>query len=123
MRYIETSGNMSEAVVHNGLIYLSGQIAEDLDDDFTAQCESVFNVVDNLLKRCGSGKDRLLSVTIFLKDMGCYDVFNACWRSWLGKTTPPSRTCLQAGLVLPDALVELTVVAAVNMSVGQGDDR
>jgi len=52
---------MSEAVVHNGTIYLAGQVAEDPSQDVAGQTRQILEAIDRLLGECGSDKTRILS--------------------------------------------------------------
>ena len=60
---------MSEAVVHNGTIYLAGQVAEDPSQDVAGQTRQILAAIDRLLAECGSDKTRILSAQIFLADI------------------------------------------------------
>ena len=66
----ETGARMSRAVVHNGTVYLCGQVAEDRSADITGQTETMLAKVDKLLESVGSRRDRILSATIYRETLG-----------------------------------------------------
>jgi enamine deaminase RidA (YjgF/YER057c/UK114 family) len=70
--------------------------------------------VDALLAQAGSGRDRILSATIYLRDMKDFAAMNAVWDRWVPKGHAPARACVEARLARPELLVEVSVVAARN---------
>src|SRR6185369_17128520 len=70
---------LSEIVVHNGTVYLAGEVPDDTSRDITAQTEEVLGKIDRLLKQVGTDKSRLISAQIFLRDMGDFAGMNAAW--------------------------------------------
>jgi|GEM_PF-2073 len=104
----------SGAVVHNGTVYLKGYLAEeDLTADITVQTQKTLEQIEQRLLAAGSNKERILSATVYLKNMSDYDALNAVWDNWLIMGTAPGRTCVQASLCDDRALVEITVTAAI----------
>lgn len=109
---LHTKSRYSEIVVHNGTVYLAGQLADDLGGDIAAQTAETLAAIDRLLAEAGSDKAHLLSTTIYLQDMADYAAMNALWDAWLVPGTAPARTCVKAELYDPRVRVEMTVVAA-----------
>jgi len=103
---------MSEAVIHGGVVYLAGQVAADPAQDITGQTRQVLDAVDQLLAEGGSDKTRILSATIFLKDIADFAAMNAVWDAWVPQGHTPARATVQAALATPKYLVEVKVVAA-----------
>ena len=66
---LHVGARLSEAAIHNGTVYLAGQIAEDTDQDITGQTREVLGHIDRLLVEAGSDKTQLLSVQIYISDM------------------------------------------------------
>ncbi|MBJ7546771.1 RidA family protein, partial [Pseudomonas sp. OA3] len=58
-------------------------------------------------------KSKILSLTIFLKDMADYDGLNAEYDAWVADGHAPARACVEAKMYKPEVLVEMCVVAAV----------
>jgi len=108
----ETGARMSRAVVHNGTLYLCGQVAEDRSADITGQTETMLAKVDKLLESVGSRRDRILSATIYIRDMKDFAAMNAVWDAWVPEGQAPARACVEARMASPDLLVEISVIAA-----------
>lgn len=105
---------LSEIAIHNGTIYLAGQIAEDTDQDITGQTREVLGHIDRLLEEAGSDKTQLLSVQIYLSDMVHFPAMNAAWDGWVAEGHTPPRATVEAKLANPACLVEVVVIAAVS---------
>lgn len=103
---------LCEMVVHNGTIYLAGQIADDADADISGQTRDVLASIDALLARAGSDKSRLLFAQIFLADLADFAAMNAVWETWVVPGQPPARATVQAALADPRWKVEIVVTAA-----------
>ena len=102
----------SEVVIHNGTIYLAGQLADEFDGDIHEQTRQTLANIDRLLAEAGSDKAHILSLTIYLKDMADYAAMNAVWDAWVAEGAAPGRACVEAKLYDPRVLVEMLVVAA-----------
>ncbi|MCE9786583.1 RidA family protein [Shewanella chilikensis] len=110
---IDTNPRMSSIVIHNNTVYLCGQVAKDKFADIQQQTRTMLEEVDELLKRAGSSRERILSATIYLKQMSDYDAMNAIWDAWLPAGHAPARACLEAAIAEPEYLVEISVIAAI----------
>ena len=103
----------SEVVIHNGTVYLAGQLADDYSGDIRQQTRETLANIDRMLAEAGSDKGKILSVTIYLKDMAVhYDGLNAEYDAWVADGHAPARACVEAKMYKPEVLVEMTVVAA-----------
>ena len=88
---LDASARYSEAVVHNGVAYLAGQVAaDDALLDCASQTASVLAQVDAMLARCGSDKSRLLSATVYLTSLDHYAAMNEVWAAWLPAGCAPA---------------------------------
>lgn len=110
---IDAGPRMSEASIHDGIVYLAGQVAEDAKADITEQTREVLASIDALLAQTGSDKSKILRAQIFLADIGQFAGMNAAWDAWVDKTSPPSRATVEAKLANPDWKVEIVVTAAI----------
>ena len=108
----ETSQRMSRIVIHQDTIYLCGQVAADASKDIAEQTQTMLNKVDELLTQAGSGRERILSATIYLKDMADFAAMNAIWDAWVPEGHAPARACVEAAMARPELLVEISVIAA-----------
>jgi len=103
----------SEASVHNGTVYLTGQVADDATQDISGQTAQVLAAIDRLLADAGSDKKKILMAQIFLADMADYAGMNATWDAWVAPGALPSRATVQACLAKPEWRVEVVVTAAI----------
>jgi len=102
----------SEIVIHNGTVHLAGQLADDYDGDIREQTRQTLANIDRYLPEAGSDKTKILSVTIYLKDMADYAGLNEVYDAWVAEGPAPARACVEAKLYDPRVLVEMMVVAA-----------
>jgi enamine deaminase RidA (YjgF/YER057c/UK114 family) len=107
-----TTARWSEACVFNGLVFLSGQLADDCSQPFDSQITQTLAAIEHALSLAGSDKSRLLQVTIFMKDLANMAHLNAVWDAWVPPGCAPGRATVQASMVNPKCLVEMTVIAA-----------
>lgn len=108
-----TNRRMSLVVTHGDTVYLAGRTPEDLSPDITAQTKSVLNIIDGLLADAGTDKSRLLTAQIWLKHVEKdFETMNAIWEAWLPEGCAPARATVQSDLSIPEALIEIMVVAA-----------
>jgi 2-iminobutanoate/2-iminopropanoate deaminase len=109
-------GPYSQAIKANGLIFTSGQIAFDpatnqiIQGDVAAQTERVLKNLEAILKAAGSGLERVVRTTVFLKNMGDFAAMNEVYgRFW--KSAPPARSTVEVARLPRDVAVEIDVIA------------
>ena len=102
---------LSDATEYNGIIYTAGQVAENLNAGMKAQTEDVLRQIDTLLTRCGSGKSRILSATVYITDMALKPEMDEAWMAWVDQSRPPARATVEARLGA-NVLVEIMITAA-----------
>jgi len=110
---IEAGPRMSEASVHNGIVYLAGQVPEDTSVGIEGQTQQVLAAIDALLAQAGSDKTRILRAQIFLADIGDFAGMNRAWDAWVVPGKAPSRATIEARLAKPEWKVEIVVTAAI----------
>lgn len=103
---------MSEVAIHNGVVYLAGQVARDPSQDVAGQTAQVLAAIDSLLAEAGSDKTQILQATIFLKTIADFPAMNSVWDKWVVAGHTPPRATVEASLATPDYLVEVKVIAA-----------
>lgn len=114
IRRIESSKRMSQAVIHNGVVYLSGTTASSTADDITTQTREVLEHIDARLAQAGTDKSKLLTAQIWLRDIDRdFAGMNAVWEGWLDANGVPTRATGESHLASPGILVEIIVSAAV----------
>jgi len=104
---------MSEMAVHNGTVYLAGQIADYASADISGQTRQVLAAIDALLARAGSDKSKILRAEIFLADLADFAAMNSVWEAWVVAGQTPPRATVQAALARPDWKIEIVVTAAL----------
>ncbi|MFT5593461.1 MAG: enamine deaminase RidA (YjgF/YER057c/UK114 family) [Oceanicoccus sp.] len=109
---LETGQRMSRIVKHNGTVYLCGQVAADASKDIIEQTQTMLDKVEALLEQAGSGKEHMLSATIYIRDMKDFAPMNTVWDAWLPHGHAPARACVEARMARPELLVEISVIAA-----------
>lgn len=111
-------GPYSQAVVHNGIAYLSGQIPLDpttnqlVEGDIAAQTERVLQNLKAVLEACGASLKSVLKTTVYLKDMGDFPKMNEVYGRYFAEN-PPARATVQAARLPRDVSVEIDAIAAI----------
>ena len=106
---------MSKIVIHNGVVYTSGQTAGDAGDCVKAQTRATLDKVDALLKEAGTSKSHALSATIWLKDINRdFAAMNEVWNEWVDPENKPVRATVEAAMAREILLVEIQVTAALD---------
>jgi enamine deaminase RidA (YjgF/YER057c/UK114 family) len=103
---------LSEAAIHNGTVYLAGQVPDDTSLDIAGQTREVLGHVERLLREAGSDKSRILSAQIYIADLADFPGMNAVWDEWVVPGHTPPRATVEAKLANPAWRVEVVVVAA-----------
>src|SRR5918993_1991356 len=104
---------LSGAVVHGGMVWLAGQVADDSSLDVEGQTADILRQIDALLQQAGTDKQRLLSATVVLADIADAPAMNRAWDRWLDPVAKPARMTVGAPLVDPSWRVGITGVAAL----------
>ncbi len=105
----------SPAVKAERFIYLSGAIAMDdagsfAGGDVTSQTRRVLDNSARLLKAADSRLENAVSVTVYLRRASEFPAVNEVYRTYW-TNDPPARTTVIANLALPEALVEISIIA------------
>jgi 2-iminobutanoate/2-iminopropanoate deaminase len=110
-------GPYSQAVVHDGLVYVAGQVSLEpetgrvIGETIEEQTEQVLRNLEAILRAAASGLDRVLRVTVFLARMDEFPRFNRVYEQMLGDARP-ARTTVQAGGLPLGLKVEVDAIAA-----------
>jgi len=112
----EPIGPYSQAVVSNGFLFLSGQIAikpgeTTLTGETTVeQAAVIFDNIDAILEEAGVTKENLVKVEILMADMTDFKAVNEVYGKWLGESRPVRAAYQPAKLPL-GAKIEIIVTA------------
>lgn len=108
----ETGPRMSQANIHNGVVYLAGQVGDGAT--VAEQTRAILAEIDRLLALSNSSKERILTAQIRLADMADFADMNAAWDAWVPQGNTPARAAGEARLAAPKYRVEIIVTAAQN---------
>jgi 2-iminobutanoate/2-iminopropanoate deaminase len=113
-------GPYSQAVVHNGIAYLSGQIPLDpmtgqlVEGDITSQTTRVLENLKAVLEACGSSLDWVVKTTVYIQDMGEFAKMNEVYGKYFAQD-PPARSTVEAARLPRDVLVEIDAIAVTSL--------
>jgi len=110
---ISPGPRMSGAVVHGGTVYLAGHVSGDRSEGVRGQTRTILERVEQRLAEAGTDKSKILSVQVWLADIGTFEEMNEIYDQWVDPANPPARATVEARLASPDYLVEIAVIAAV----------
>jgi enamine deaminase RidA (YjgF/YER057c/UK114 family) len=104
---------LSMATIHGGLVYLAGQVPDDLSVGLEAQAAQVLAKIDALLEQAGTDKSNILTATVWLPNIADFAAFNTVWDAWVPAGATPARACVEARLANPSIRVEIAAIAAI----------
>jgi len=113
----EAIGPYSQAIVINGLVFTSGQIAiNPVTNNIEAvtveeQTEQVMQNLKAILEEAGTSLEKTVKTTCYLSDMNDFAAFNTIYGKYF--TGKPARSCVAVKQLPKDALVEVEVIAAL----------
>lgn len=115
--------DLCQAVVANGVVYLRGQIGQDLDTresvgvgDVEAQAERAMANIKMLLEEAGSSLADIVKVTVYLIDPRYREPVYRTMGKWLRGVHPVSTGLVVSALARPEWLVEIDATAVVSNS-------
>ncbi len=109
----------SQAVISNGLLFASGQIAIDptngqmQQESIEAETHQVMRNVQSLLAAANLTWNEVVKCSIFLTNMDDYAVVNEIYAQYFERSTAPARECVEVRRLPRGARVEMSVIAAV----------
>jgi len=124
MKFVQTDkapsaiGPYSQAVVANGMVYTSGQIALTpegvmLESDVVIQTKQVLKNLKAVLEEAGSSMNQVVKTTIFIDSMDDFVIINEIYEEAFG-SHKPARTTVAVKTLPKNALVEIDAVALVD---------
>ncbi|HEY6969862.1 MAG TPA: RidA family protein [Candidatus Angelobacter sp.] len=109
-------GPYSQAIRANGFIFVSGQVAFDpstgnlISGGIEQQTEQVMKNLSSILQAAGSGWDKVVKTTVFLKNMSEFGQMNEVYGKFC-KNAPPARSTVEVARLPRDVSVEIDVIA------------
>jgi 2-iminobutanoate/2-iminopropanoate deaminase len=107
---------ITSLIVHNGLIYISGQGANDAGTvqgaDIETHTTKVMNNVKKLVEAGGGTMDTILQLTVYLANLADYDGMNKVFKTYFPHGGP-ARTTISVAGVPGHSLLEINCIAAV----------
>jgi 2-iminobutanoate/2-iminopropanoate deaminase len=110
-------GHYSQAVVHNGLVFVSGQLAIDPQTgekklgSIEEQTEQVLKNVSEILKAANSDLGLVLKMTVYVSDINLWSAVNAVYSRVMGEHRP-ARAVVPTGELHYGFLIEVEAIAA-----------
>lgn len=110
------TGGIAPVVVHNGLIYVAGQGANEHQEqatlDITTHVQRAMDNVKKLVEAGGGDMDHVLQLTVYLATLEFYEAMNKAYRPYFPNRGPARCTVSVAGIP-GRSLVEISCIAAV----------
>ena len=109
-------GPYSQAIRSGDFLFCSGQIPLDpksgqmVSDDIAAQTRRVLDNISGVLKSEGLSLGNVLKTTIFLTDLGNFQIVNEIYGSYFS-SEPPARSTVQVSALPKGAKIEIEVIA------------
>ena len=125
MQSIETrnaptaAGHYSQAIVHNGLVYVAGQLpikpgtTDRIVGNIEEQTEQTLRNVEAILQAAGSALDRVLQMTIYVSDIELWSGVNAAYARVMG-AHKPARAVVPVKDLHYGYQIEIQVIAATS---------
>lgn len=108
----------SQAIRWGDLLFVSGQVSINLatmaviGEDFDTQARAALDRLIAVLRAAGTEPENILRLECFLTDATDFDSWNTVFAEYF-PSSPPARTTLIAGFVLPEVLIEVQSIAGI----------
>jgi 2-iminobutanoate/2-iminopropanoate deaminase len=109
-------GPYSQAIKANGFVFVSGQLPIDpvtqqvITGHAGAQTDRVLRNLSEILKAAGSGLEKVVRASVFLKDMNDFNAMNEVYGRYFN-AAPPARSTVEVSRLPKDVMVEIDVIA------------
>jgi enamine deaminase RidA (YjgF/YER057c/UK114 family) len=112
--------DLCQAVVANGVVYIRGQVAQDLDTgenvgvgDLQAQTDKAMSNIKLLLQEAGGTLEDIVKVVVYLTDIRFREPVYRAMGTWLKGVYPVSTGVVVTALARPEWLVEIDATAVL----------
>jgi enamine deaminase RidA (YjgF/YER057c/UK114 family) len=117
----DLDNDLCQAVIANGVVYLRGQIGQDLETresvgigDVEVQAEKAMANIDMLLREAGSSLEDIVKVTVYIIDPRYREAVYRTMGRWLKGVYPVSTGIVVQALARPEWLVEIDATAVLS---------
>jgi len=110
-------GPYNQAVLINGFLYTSGQIAIDPEtgetqfDSIEIETNRVMKSLEAILKAAKMDFNHVIKASIFISNMDNFSKINAIYGSYFDEDTAPARETVQVAKLPKNANVEISFIA------------
>jgi 2-iminobutanoate/2-iminopropanoate deaminase len=111
-------GPYSQGIIANGFVFTAGQTGtvpgtkQLAEGGIEAQTRQVFANIKAILEAAGTGLDKVVKTTVFLKDLNDFAAMNAVYATYF-PGDPPARSTFQVARLPGDAMIEVETIALV----------
>ena len=115
----KSKAHYSAAVVHNGIVYISGQLPMDpergtpVEGGIKEQTRAVFRILTEILAKAGSSKERVLRTTAYIPDVSMWGEVNEVYAEYFGNYKP-ARTVVPTTELHYGCLIEIDAIAFID---------
>ena len=113
-------GPYNQATAHNGVLYVSGQIAinpatgELITDNIEVETKQVMENLKAILENAGTSFENVLKCSVFVSDMHNYSRINAVYAGYFNEDTAPARELVEVGNLPKFVNVEISLIATID---------
>jgi 2-iminobutanoate/2-iminopropanoate deaminase len=113
-------GSYNHSTIHNGVMYMSGQIALDpatgelVQDSIEAETHQVMKNINAILVDAGLTFEDILKASVFVADMNMYSRINAVYAEYFDEATAPARELVEVANLPKFVNIEISVLVAVD---------
>ncbi|TFG32147.1 RidA family protein [Candidatus Thorarchaeota archaeon] len=114
----KSKGHYTAAVVHNGIVYVSGQLPMDsergvpIEGGIKEQTRAVFRSLSKILEEAGSSKERVLRTTAYIPDVSFWKEVNEVYAEYFDEHRP-ARTVVPTTKLHYGCLIEIDAIAYI----------
>ena len=114
----KSKAHYSSAVIHNGIVYVSGQLPMDpqkgtpVGGSIETQTRAALQNLSDVLDAAGSSKDKVLRATAYIPDVSMWNMVNEIYAEFFGNHRP-ARTVVPSTTLHYGCLIEIDAVAYV----------
>lgn len=114
-------GPYNQAIIANGMLYASGQIAIDpptgnlITETIEAETHQVMKNIGEILKEAGLTYENIVKASVFVKDMHLYSRINAVYAEYFDEATAPARELVEVANLPKFVNIEISIIAVLEI--------